>query len=104
MTVYRLNNKVVSKEEFMADKKGIDFETGIVRGQRSSTWPMHSDALGVNPSQAQEAYEESIKMGCPTTFDKDGCAVLTSARHRKKYAEANGMRDNNAGYSCPQPR
>ena len=67
-------------------------------------WPMESYALGVNPDQAKEAEAESVKMGVPTQFASNGDAVFTSPSHRKRYAEALGYFDRNAGYSDPQPK
>ena len=99
---YTLNGKKVDRKEFLKDKKGIDFKKGIVMSRLPSTWPMASDSLGVNPDQAKEAYEESVRQGCPTQFDSEGRAILTSPGHRKRYAEANGIYDLNGGYSDPQ--
>lgn len=81
-----------------------DIETEF-KGTRTfpNNWPLHSDAMGVHPGQTREAYEESVKMGIPTQFDSDGRAVFTDAKHRKKYCEAFGFHDRNAGYSDPVP-
>jgi hypothetical protein len=68
-------------------------------------WPMQSDAMGVHPSQCKDAYEQSVRLGVPTRFDrKTGCAVLESAGHRKRFAEALGYYDRNAGYGDPKRR
>lgn len=66
------------------------------------TWPMYSDAAGVHPDQRKEAYEASVKQGCPTNFDALGRAVFTSQKHKKQYCEANGLYDRNGGYGDPQ--
>jgi len=66
-------------------------------------WPLLSDACGVAHDQVKEAHEESVKAGVPTDFTEDGRAILTSPLHRKKYCEAMGMYDRNAGYSDPMP-
>ena len=67
-------------------------------------WPMESDAVGVDASQVDEARAESVRLGVPTDFSRDGCAIFTSPSHRKKYAEAIGYFDRNAGYSDPLPK
>ncbi len=67
----------------------------------AGNWPMKSEALGVHPDQIGEAREQSIKLGVPTEFTKDGRPILTSPKHRKRYAEALGFHDRNGGYSDP---
>lgn len=67
-------------------------------------WPMHSYAAGVSPTQREEAYEASVRMGVPTRFDKNGDAIFTSPHHRRKYCEAKGLFDRNAGHSDPKPQ
>ena len=70
-----------------------------------NNYPMESDAAGVLPSQADEAYKESVKRGVPTQFNKEtGCAIFESKGHRKRYCEAVGLFDRNGGYSDPQKR
>ena len=65
-------------------------------------WPQHSDSAGCHPSQAGEYYEDSVRRGVPTQFDPDtGQAIFTSRLHRKKYCEARGITDRNAGYGDP---
>lgn len=69
-------------------------------------WPLYSDAMGCNPDDAKEAYEDSVRAGVPTRFDvpgKEGMAEFLSPGHRKRYCEAFGFHDRNAGYSDPQP-
>ncbi len=104
MIVYRLNGKTVTKEEFRKGNRGIDFNGGCVRTQLSTTWPQHSDAMGVHESQRAEAYAESVRAGVPTYFDNQGRAVFNSAGHRKRYCETLGYFDRNAGYSDPKPK
>jgi hypothetical protein len=69
---------------------------------KQRTWPMKSEALGVQPNQVNEAYKESVSIGIPTEFDKDGKAIFTSPSHYKKYAEAHGYYAKNGGYSDPR--
>lgn len=70
---------------------------------RCGTWPLKSDAAGVHPAQAKDAYEKSVRDGVPTDFTKDGQAVFTSARHRARYCRSIGLIDRNAGYSDAAP-
>jgi hypothetical protein len=74
--------------------------------RRVSLWPMRSDAFGVHPSQAAEAYRESVAAGVPTEFDpRTGQAVFRDRHHRKRAVEAlSPMYDLDGGYSDPQPR
>jgi len=84
--------------------KYTESENENYSGRTSIGWPLHSDAMGVHPSQAKQAYEESVKIGVPTSFDKLGRAIFESRSHRKKYCERMGYYDKNAGYSDPQPK
>jgi len=98
------------------DRCEIVLDDGVVatrdwRGEKSdfqnvggATWPMCSDALGVAPSQIEEATKEARALGVPTEFMADGRAVLTGPQHRKALAEATGHYDLNGGYSDPQRR
>lgn len=62
-------------------------------------WPMKSDAAGVHPSQAGEAYEESARLGVPTRFDSEtGQAIFESRSHRRAFLRAKGMYDRNGGF------
>jgi hypothetical protein len=101
--VYLKDGEEVTKEVWMGENK----INGILESRRfntiSTSWPMYSDALGVNPDQIDEARAESVRMGVPTDFNKDGQAILESRGHRKKYAEANGMYDRDGGYGDAQP-
>ena len=66
-------------------------------------WPQTSTALGVGASQIKDAEKESIALGVPTRFNKDGDAIFESRSHRKAYAEATGHFDRDAGYGDPTP-
>ena len=73
-------------------------------GKRPATWPLHSDAMAVHPSQIPEAMAAAKKHGVPTDFDSAGRAILTGQRHRKEYAEkVRGVFDMDGGYGDPQP-
>ena len=72
--------------------------------QTVDPWPLHSEAMGVHPSQADEAAAYSREIGVPTEFDGDGRPIFTSRGHRKRYAEAHGYFDADGGYGDPQKR
>jgi hypothetical protein len=65
-------------------------------------WPIHSDAMGINPSQVAEAQAVLAAHGVSTEYDNQGRPVLTDARHRRRHAEALGFFDRNGGYGDPQ--
>lgn len=72
--------------------------------RNSENWPLKSEALAVNPKDAKQAQEDSIKQGVPTEFDKDGCPIFVNPKHRKEFCEKYGFYDRNAGYSDPTPK
>lgn len=86
----------------MIYRRDMAAELGQRRPGRCANWPMKSDALGVAEDQIEEATAEARRCGVPTEFTKDGRAILTSAKHRKQYAELYGMYDRNGGYGDPQ--
>jgi hypothetical protein len=87
-------------------KRWVALDERPAAERRVSLWPMHSDAFGVHPSQAAEAYRESVAAGVPTEFDpRTGQAVFRDRYHRKRAVEAlSPMYDLDGGYSDPQPR
>lgn len=63
---------------------------------------LYSDAAGVLPEQAREAYEHSVQIGVPTQFcPETGCAIFRDRSHRKNYLKVMGMVDKNGGYGDP---
>ncbi|HUW32514.1 MAG TPA: zinc ribbon domain-containing protein [Planctomycetota bacterium] len=70
--------------------------------RRCSTWPMESDALGVDPGQIPEFEADARERGVPIEFNREtGAAIFTGPLHRKRYARAYGFHDRNGGYSDP---
>lgn len=67
-------------------------------------WPLHSEAMAVNPEDIPKAREIAKQHGLSTDYDRNGCPILTSQRHRKLHAEAFGFYDRNAGLGDPAPR
>jgi len=95
---YMLNGREVTREEFFAGPSKIHevFESGQTAvAQTSAGWPKTSDSLAVHPSQAKEAYEQSVKLGVPTEFRPDGRPVLTDPGHQRAFARALGFTDYN---------
>jgi hypothetical protein len=87
-------------------KRWVSAEERPVVPRGVAQWPMRSNAFGVHPSQAGDAYRESVRAGVPTEFDpKTGEAIFRDRHHRKRAVEAmSPMYDLDGGYSDPQPR
>jgi len=66
-------------------------------------WPMASYAAGVHPKQIPEMREFDKKHEVPTDYTEDGDPVFRGPGHRRKYCEAHGLFDRNAGLSDPVP-
>lgn len=56
----------------------------------AGVWPRVGLCAGVHASQAQEAYDKSVRDGVPTDFTSDGDPVFTSSGHRKRYMRSIG--------------
>ena len=68
-------------------------------------YPMWSDALGVNPDQIPEAMAADREAGFNTEYHPDTGAIrFPDKATRKRYCEAHGYHDMNAGYGDPQKR
>jgi len=103
--IYIKDGEEVTKEEWIGESKIQEIlDSGNINTMSKTGWPLYSDAMGVNPKDNQQAYEASVKLGVPTERDNLGRAKFESAGHRKKYCEAFGYYDRNAGYSDPQPK
>lgn len=101
----RLNGKEVTQEELdqrLPDHEchfgrecwcGAPVEADLASSHGQTTWPLHSDALGVHPSQIPEAMEQAKRLGVPTNFDPLGRAICTSQAHQDQLAKALGMSD-----------
>lgn len=72
---------------------------------RHSTWPMKSDAMGINPDQYEEQMAADEQLGVKIGYDrKTGEAIFSSAGQYKRYCEAHGFFDRNSGYGGPKRR
>jgi len=71
-------------------------------GHLPGCWPLHSEALAVHPEQIEEANEICRAKGVPTDHDADGCPILNDRDHRRRYCQAFGFFDRDAGYGDAQ--
>lgn len=60
--------------------------------------PHHSDALGVNPDQIEEATAHLRANGVMADFDEQGRCIITSEKQRREVAKACGLWDGAHGY------
>ena len=81
-----------------------DFKADFGKQHHGDTYPFASYALGVSPEEVPAMMAFDKEHNIPTNYDSDGDPIMRSAGHRKKYAEAHGFYDRNAGYSDPQPK
>jgi hypothetical protein len=96
---YFVDGKEVTEAEFWAAAPVVqEFSGDSLIGWK----PIESDALGVHPSQINEAREDAIKKGVPTDFTPTGEPILRTREHRKKYMQAYGFYDRDAGYGDAQ--
>ena len=80
-----------------------DFQTDFGARSHCGNWPMTSYAAGVHPKQIPEMEKFDKEHGVPTHYSGDGDPSFTSPTHRRKYCEAHGIFDRNAGHSDPVP-
>lgn len=71
-------------------KRYIVAEMRAQHGLTSAEWPIHSNALAVNPPQAKQYEEFAKKHGVPTRFDEKGKPVFTGTKHQRKYCKLIG--------------
>lgn len=60
--------------------------------------PIHSDALGVHPSQVNAFRQAAARAGVPTDFDSKARPILRSREHRRRYLRHRGVIDGDGGY------
>lgn len=96
-----VDGKLVSKDDFeLAFPSRLDFNSAP-GGHLPSCWPMVSDACMVHPDQIPEAHAHAVKIGVPTDFTSQGQPIFRDQAHRREYVRAQGMHDNQGGYSDP---
>jgi hypothetical protein len=59
---------------------------------------IHSNSLGVLPTQIPEALEEARKRGVVVEFDAKGRALFNNNAQRKAYCKMRGVFDMDGGY------
>jgi len=80
-----------------------DFKADFSKQRHGDIWPMASYAAGVHYKQISEMRKFDKQHEVPTDYTEDGDPVFTGPKHRKKYCEAHGLFDRNAGPSDPVP-
>ena len=80
-----------------------DYKADFGKQHYGDIWPMESYAAGVHPKQIPEMRKFDKKHEVPTEYSPDGDPVFRSPTHRRKYCEAHGLFDRNAGLSDPVP-
>ncbi len=94
-TVYELDGKPVSKEEFFAAFPPVEeFSADAL----CASPPHKSDGLAVHPDQVEEATESAKRKGVPTEFLPDGRPVMRSRAHQKAYLKAYNFFNHDGGY------
>lgn len=61
------------------------------RKHKAYTRPVGSMSMGVHSSQIPEAMARDRAMGVPTEYNAKGQPLITSQRHQRDLARANGM-------------
>ena len=80
-----------------------DWQADFGRQYHGDIWPMESYAAGVHPKQIPDMVKFDKEHGVPTDYSEDGDPVFRGPKHRRKYCEAHGLFDRNAGLSDPVP-
>jgi hypothetical protein len=104
-----LRNCPVGKAPKVINHNGFKGERDIVAEHQNhmdtpGNWPMHSDALGVNPDQIPEAVKQLAEAGVHAEFNAEGQMKIESRQHRNRVLEASGMFDRDAGYGDRAPK
>ncbi len=84
--------------------QAADAPEGMVPGNRPWARALKSVALAVHPDQVAEACADAEAKGVPTNFTADGCPEFRDRDHRKRYLQAYGFFDRDAGYGDAQPK
>lgn len=98
--VYKLNGKVVSKEEFRAGAKPDFSAPPMTANTYTDHDPLISEGMGCMKSQVGELRETIRQHNIQGAQVKDnGQVVLTSRRARKELLAVRGLVDSDGGYS-----
>lgn len=88
--------------DFYAQRSAVDVTDA--EGNRPWARGQKSVALAVHPSQAKEAAEDAAAKGVQTDFTESGEPVFRDRDHRKRYMQAYGFFDRDAGYGDQAPQ
>ena len=91
----------------LLDDGTMAYDYGLLHSKfnhQPGNWPMASSACGGHPDEIPEMMAHDKKLGVSAEYNTDGDPIFTSKSHRKKYCEAHGIFDRNAGYGDPQPK
>lgn len=89
--------------QYTATAVHVQFDPGYTAIQSPATYPMVSDALGCHPTQAREFESRARSLGITgISYNENGDCIIADRSSRRKWCEARGIRDRNAGYSDPQ--
>jgi len=80
-----------------------DLKADFGKQYHGDIWPFASYAAGVHHKQVPEMKKFDKKHEVPTDYTEDGDPIFKSPKHRRKYCEAHGLFDRNAGHSDPVP-
>lgn len=95
--LYFLGTSEVTKKEF--DAAFPDKEIGVpLDAHLPGCWPMRSEALACDPTQAQEMNERNRKHGIAARYERDGTCVIDSRKDRAKLNKLEGFFDKGGGY------
>lgn len=77
---------------------------GGPKPRKGRAWPQASRAAGVALHLMKRRIAEAKRKGVDIRFTEKGHAIFDSRAHRKRYCEAMGMFDGDAGYGDAQGR
>jgi hypothetical protein len=101
---YKVNGKEMTPEEFRAGGGKIhELAEGTVALDSLKAWPVHSDALGVHPTQVKDAVAFYKSKGVHVEFDRACRLIMRDRAHRNEVLRASGFHDRNAGYGDRAP-
>lgn len=86
-------------------KKWVPIESLPVRPRGVALWPRYSDTMSVHPDNIPKVNALLRSKGVqPPEWDKLGRPKLESKRYEKRFAEARGYFNNDAGYGDALPK
>ena len=86
----KLDDGRFARRDYPAEAAGFQDTNG-------AGWPIHSEALGVHPSQVPEVREAYRHHGVPTEVTPTGEVILRNPAHRREVMKLNHVIDR-AGY------